>query len=184
MNEHGLCVGTTNLRTWDARAGVPYLSILHRALRARRVGDAVEEVHRAHRAGAHSYVLCDAEGAASVVECSAGRSFELPVTRGTDALTNHCRVPENAAIEADTPRASSMARKARMEALLEQAGERIDAPGLERLLADDEGGELAICRQDFDGISTNAAVVMAPGESLRACAGPPSRGSFEELFAA
>ena len=33
MNQHGVTVGTTNLKTKGARVGIPYLSVLHKALK-------------------------------------------------------------------------------------------------------------------------------------------------------
>jgi hypothetical protein len=69
-----------------------------------------------------------------------------------------------------------------MQELLREAP-RIDGRFLEGCLADGANGALAICRDDFDGISTNAALVVCPeGPSLRACHGLPSRGGWVELL--
>jgi hypothetical protein len=70
-----------------------------------------------------------------------------------------------------------------MQELLRDA-ERIDLACLERALADGENGKLAICRDDFEGISTNAALIASPdGGLLRACQGLPSRAGWVDLFA-
>ncbi len=185
LNAAGVAVGTTNLRTLDARPGVPYLSLIHRALRCRRAADAIAWIEGAERAGGHAFAVLDAEGTAAAVECTATRAETRRVEGGTHVLTNHCLVPDHAAVEGDTPRASSCARRERMAALLEPARGRIDAALLRGFLADEHGGELAIRRDDFGGISTNAAVVIDPeARSLLACAGLPREDAWSELVGA
>ncbi|MCP3987331.1 MAG: hypothetical protein GY723_23330 [bacterium] len=178
INEHGLAVGTTNLRTRDARAGVPYLNLIHRALTEHRATDAIHSIETAHRAGAHSYFLADARGEAAIVECTATRSDVRCLGLSSQVQTNHCQVPRHAALEGDTPRASSEARLARMRALL-AGGESFDDASLRGFLADRQDGTLAINRDDFDGISTNAAMLAAPAEGrLEVCHGAPDRGHW------
>jgi len=174
MNEHGLALGTTNLRTRDSGIGVPYLGLIHRALDERGAADAARVIAAAPRAGAHSYLALDRSGAGAVVECTGKLAHTLVVERGTHVHTNHCQVPAHVALEADTPRKSSEARLARMRELLAARAGKIDAAFLRSCYADPVGGALAICRKDFDGISTNAASVMTPetGE-MWGCAGVP-----------
>ncbi|MCG8592002.1 MAG: C45 family peptidase [Proteobacteria bacterium] len=183
MNDRGLVVGTTNLRTRDARPGVPYLSLLHRALAARDHAEAVALVCEAPRAAGHAYALVDATGDACWIECSATRAALRPVSRGVDVQTNHAQAPDIRRLEADTPHESSRARLARMrEILAKRSGQELDRPALERAMADTAGGELAICRDDFAGISTNAAILASPEAGrLWACHGQPTRGRFEPL---
>ncbi len=174
LNEHGLALGTTNLRTRDAGVGVPYLGLIHRALEERSAVAAARVIAEAPRAGAHSYLALDRAGAGAVVECTGKLAHRFDVASGAHVHTNHCQVPAHLALEADTPRKSSEARLTRMRALLAERAGRIDADFLRACYADPAGGALAICRQDFDGISTNAASVMTPetGE-LWGCAGVP-----------
>ncbi|HEU4430576.1 MAG TPA: C45 family peptidase [Myxococcota bacterium] len=184
MNEHRLALGTTNLRTRDAGVGVPYLGLIHRALEERSAAQAARVIAAAPRAGAHSYLALDARGGGFVVECTGKLSHTFVVERGTHVHTNHCQVPAHIALEADTPRRSSEARLARMRALLAAQSGQIDSAFLRDCYADPAGGSLAICRRDFDGISTNAASVMTPelGE-LWGCAGvPDSSDKWERLL--
>jgi isopenicillin-N N-acyltransferase-like protein len=184
LNEHGLALGTTNLRTRDAGPGVPYLGVIHRALRERSCAGAVEWIERAPRAGAHAYLVADAAGAAAAVECTGRLARVIPVERGFHVHTNHCLVPEHRALEGPVPLESSRARHARMTELLGARAGRLDEAALRGFLADGCGA-LAICRDGFDGISTNAAWVACP-ELPRAvaCAGLPSRGAWIDLLAA
>lgn len=182
LSERGLAIGTTNLRTRDARAGVPYLNVIHRALACTSHDEAVRTVLEAPRAGGHSYWIVDADGHAAVVECAATRAHVFAVERGAHVHTNHCQAPENAALEGDVPFRSSCARLARMRALLDREPGSVDVDTLRQALADRENGALAIRRDDFEGISTNAALVVAPeaGRAL-ACQGLPDRGEWLEL---
>jgi len=183
LNDRGICVGTTNLRTTDVRVGIPYLNILHRCLAANSHAEAIREVQNAPRAAAHAYFVADAHGRASLVEATGMRSRCIDLRQGVYVQTNHCQIPEHAALEGDTPMASSRARLLRMHELMEKSRPRIDRATLQRCLADHEGGERAICRHDFDGISTNAALVVAP-ESGRGwyCHGNPCTAEWHELI--
>jgi isopenicillin-N N-acyltransferase-like protein len=182
MNSAGVAIGTSNLRTLDARPGVPYLSLIHRGLACTNHDDAVAAIEAAPRAGAHAYFVVDASGRASAIECSAEKASVSAIASGVHVHTNHCQVPAHVEIEGDVPRESSEARRARMGALLDAAGPKLEPADLQRFLADTAGGELAICRDDFDGISTNAAIVMTPSRpSALACHGLPSTAQWIDL---
>lgn len=182
MNEEGLCVGTTNLRTTDARAGVTYLSIIHRCLGETSLDDAVNRITGATRAGAHYYFLADKNGQGRAVETTATLHDVTAVDRGVFVHTNHALVAAHVAIEGNTPSASSHARQDRLTALLEAAP--VDRARAKSALSDRENGALAICRHDYDGISSNGAVVMVPDlPSMTVCHGPPDTATWQELLA-
>jgi isopenicillin-N N-acyltransferase-like protein len=184
LNAEGVALGTTNLRTTDAGPGVPYTSLIQRALEADSAASAAALIARAPRAGGHAYTVVDRHGEAFAVECTAKHARTFALRGGFHVHTNHCQVPEHQALEAEISFASSRARLARMQQLLREAG-RIAGPFLEGCLADDANGPLAICRDDFEGISTNAALVVSPeGPVLRACHGLPSRGAWIDLLSA
>jgi isopenicillin-N N-acyltransferase-like protein len=181
MNAEGVALGTTNLRTVDAGLGVPYLGLIHRALAESSAVSAAALIAHAPRAGGHAYTVADRQGDAFAVECTARRARTFAIRGGFHVHTNHCQVDEHQALEADISFDSSRARLARMQQLLAEAAE-IDGPFLEGCLADRANGKLAICRDDFEGISTNAALVLSPESMrLRACHGLPSRGGWVEL---
>ncbi len=184
LNDAGLAVGTTNIRTTDARAGVNYLSILHAALGCRTFDDAARVITRAHRAGAHYYWLASADGQAAGFECSARRVFRSDLTSETAFAVhaNHALHPDVKAIEGAAPGASSLARQRRLEALAEAHGGRIARATLEDFFADTDDGANAICRDDLDGLNTNGVVVVDPalGE-MRVCHGVPTRNPWLTL---
>jgi len=182
VNEHGLVVGTTNLRTHDARPGIVYVTVIDRALRSRSVAEAVDRVATSPRAGAHFFYLADAEGSAAAVECTARRLDCLDVMGGVFVHTNHCLVPAHVSMDIDEANASSRARRVRLTTLAEEQRGSLNVDALRSFFADLDGGSLSICRDDFDGTSTNAAAVLCPEtRTLFACHGLPTTAPWVEL---
>lgn len=186
MNEAGICVGTTNLRTKDAKPGVCYLSIIHKALSCRSFDDAVDCVTSADRAGGHYYYIVDRQRRAAAIECAATKLRKWEIERGSFVHTNHCLDPEIRALEGDTPAASSCARQSRLEEIFASTkpGD-FDVERAKGALADKENAENAICRYDFNGISTNGAVLMSPElPGIWVCHGQPDKGVWIDLLSA
>lgn len=184
LNDAGIAVGTTNIRTTDARPGVTYLSLIHKALAARDLGAAIAAITDAPRAGGHYYYLADADGRAVAIECSARTHTLTEVTSGAFNHTNHCRVATNIDIEGAAPSSTSLARLSRIDALLAAGARRFDAAHARAALGDDANGADAIRRVDYDGISTNGAVVMAPERGhIEACHGLPHASPWYDLKA-
>jgi isopenicillin-N N-acyltransferase-like protein len=180
MNETGLSVGTTNIKTYGARPGVGYLSILHRALRSADVEEAEEVVRTAPHAGAHTYWLADAE---RQVEYEASPLAQ--VLRSTDEgpiyRTNHCIAEVHRNKEGEVVSASTQARFARLGLLLRTPQSPM---GLRQLFADREDGVNSINRyaEDDQGTATNAVFIASPAEKKAwACRGPADRGEWVEL---
>ncbi len=184
MNEEGIAMGTTNLRTKDARPGVGYLSIIHRALGARDLTSASTAVTEARRAGGHYYYLADAKNRAVAIECSATLHERTEVSRGHHVQTNHVQAELLRPLEADTPASSSRTRHQRLLELIVADGERgIDLERAKTYFEDGEHGANAICRDDFGGISTNGAVLMAPAvPALLMIHGLPSAGTWIDAW--
>ena len=184
LNEVGLAVGTTNLRTRDAQVGVVYLTLIDRGLRARSARDAQAAMVTPPRAGGHFFYIADAQGTAVALECTAQRHAVRDVTRGVFVHANHCLEPEHQAIDVDAAQPSTQARQRRMTALAGQAVGTLDEQALKSFFADTSGATVAICRDDVDGTSTNAAAVFAPERGvLLACHGLPSHAPWVELHA-
>ena len=83
INDAGLSIGTTNIRTTDSRPGVTYLNIIHKVLSSRDFETARKAVIDAPKAGAHYYYVCDKHGRAAGFECSPGHVDERELTRVT-----------------------------------------------------------------------------------------------------
>lgn len=182
LNADGLFVGTTNIKVHGARAGVGYLSVLHRAIRCRSRAEAERVVDEAPRAAAHTYWLADADGA-TLLECSAARCVRR-IADGEDLLcqTNHVLDPSHAALEGEPPTPSSLARLERARRLA-LAGEH-DVDSLRALFADRADGVHSINRypEDGQGTATNACAIAIPAKrELWACRGPSDRGEWRRL---
>ncbi len=180
LNEHGVALGTTNIKVRGARVGIPYLSLLHRALRARTREEAAAVISGADRAAAHTYWIADAAGALDL-ECTADRS----VRRDADGAlfrTNHCLVGDHQRLEGEPPSASSLARLARVDGALNAQPHSVET--IKRLMADRSDGVDSVNRfaEDNQGTSTNACVIAVPARrELHACRGSADRGEWIRL---
>ena len=184
LNEAGIALGTTNIRTTNARPGVTYLSLIHKALAASDLDGATSAITEAPRAGAHYYFVADGHGRACGLECTPELVGKIEIERGSYVHTNHCLIPAHQPLEGKTPSASSHARQARLEALIEADLGRADLEAAKRWLADRENGEHAISRTNFDGITSNGAVVMEPESgTIHAGHGPPHETTWVDLVA-
>lgn len=180
LNEAGVAVGNTNLRTRDARLGLQYLSILHRALRCRQLDEAVTCIAEAPRSAGHFYYAANAEGRMVGLECSATRCHRFDIEDdGVFVHCNHALSDSIRRFEASITYDSTEFRQRRMSELLEGGGELLDVQRIKGVLSDRQGGDLAICRYctgPFD-ISTNAAVIMNPATGeMHACRAQPDYG--------
>ena len=183
INEHGLSVGTTNIKTDDSRIGVGYLSILHRAIRCQNVAEAIEVVQSAPRAAAHTYWLAAADGARIITTSATTHHDEILADDGVLGQTNHvCHdLPAVASLEA--PSSSSTTRLATVE---HWAGivQGADVDSIKRLFAERGAGSDSINRypEDDTGSATDACLITSPAQKKAwACRGPADRGIWYEL---
>lgn len=183
INAHGVAVGTTNLRTRDAQPGVVYVTPIDRALRARSAPEAARSMKSVPRAGGHFFYVADGSGSAYALECTAQRELTSQLTEGIFAHTNHCLAQAHHPIDVDGDNPSSQARLRQLTALAEGQRGALDAAAFQRFFSDTSAGALAICRDDLEGTSTNAAAIFAPHRgSMLACLGVPSRARWVELI--
>lgn len=181
MNEHGVTVGTTNLKTKGSRIGIPYLSVLHLALKQRSRDAASEIVRKAPVAGSHTYWIGDQSGATEW-EKSPDWAFSRTTDEGPLSRSNHCLFDANIAQESDLSE-STHARLDRMLTLL-QASNDHSVESLSALFSDRSDGRLSINRfaEDESGATTNAVVAFNPADrEFLACRGQADRGKWVQL---
>ncbi|MEM1380888.1 MAG: C45 family peptidase [Pseudomonadota bacterium] len=181
MNQHGVTVGTTNLKTRGARVGIPYLSVLHLALRQPSLDAASAVVEHAPVAGSHSYWIGDAHQAVEW-ERTPTAANKRTTQEGSLVRSNHCLFDENKRFETDLSE-STHARFDRMRKLLGQSDAH-NVDGLIAMFSDRSDGRLSINRfaEDQSGATTNAVVAMDPGErEFMACRGQADRGVWARL---
>jgi isopenicillin-N N-acyltransferase like protein len=178
MNERGLAIGTTNLRTQDARPGLSYLDLIHAVLGLADREEAVSQIRTAHRMAAHFYYLMDSSGAASRVECTALSSAAETLRDHPHVQANHVLEGRFRPIETVVADGSSLRRCGRLAELIRDPGHR----GIESLkgaLADHEDAPKSICRHGHMGVSTHGAVIMRPQDRmLWAVSGQPCSGTW------
>lgn len=180
INEFGVSVGTTNIKTYGSRPGVGYISILHRAVRAESVEEAEAIVREAPHAGAHTYWLADSSRQVEV-EASPNGQFTREATSAPIFRTNHCIAEAHVELQGEVVGESSTARFARLEELSSAVGEVDD---LKLLFADRSDGVHSINRypEDNQGTATNAVFIADPeNKRAHACRGPADRGEWVEL---
>ena len=182
MNERGIAVGTTNLKTWSSRIGVGYLSVLHKALSQPTFARASQVCQNAPVAGAHSYWVGGTEGGVEW-ERSPDEAFQRNTTGGAIGRTNHCLFAAHKKREGVAPTTSSRARFQKVTSLITQPHFQ-SLEGLIEVFSDRSDGLDSINRypEDEQGTTTNAVVITAPhlGE-LYACRGSADRGQWVTL---
>ncbi len=181
MNELGVCVGINNLICTDGAPGVTWPSVVRAMLERESADDALNVLLSADLAGAHNYLIFDANGVGYSVEA-------MPTVRPFAKLddeplihTNHVLDDEARTVEGKRDHAlmaSSAARLARAAELLAEGP--IDEQRLFELTRDPE----AICQVPFDPyrIESSGAAVMRPATGdFWACWGPPSDNDYQHI---
>ena len=179
LNEHGVWVGTTNLKTTHVRMGIGYMSLLHRAIRQRTHADAASIIEHATRMAAHSYWLADEHGGVEL-ECTAGTTVRRTLADAPLVQTNHCLDPDHH--DAEPPSESSLHRCAAATALLAEG--TFDVDGVRSVLGDRSEDALSISRhpEDDEATSTNACGIGVPAtRTFHTCRGPADQGQWFEF---
>ena len=181
MNGHGVTVGTTNLKTKGAKVGVPYLSVLHLALKQNSLSAASSIIQSAPVAGSHSYFIGDSKEAVEW-ERTPQSAHSRSTQNGAVVRSNHCLIDDNISLETDLSE-STHARFERMQKLLAQSDTHT-AESLSKLFADRSDGRLSINRyaEDESGATTNAVVAFNPADlEFLACRGRADQGVWTKL---
>ncbi|MSQ83062.1 MAG: hypothetical protein EXR77_09140 [Myxococcales bacterium] len=182
MNETGLAVGTTNVKTAGSRSGIGYMGILHKMLNSNGFAAAAQICTTAPRAAAHTYWLADRD---HLAEWETTPTTAVRRDAGSAALlrTNHCLVAEHSAIEGEPPTASSLARLGRLGQRIAERTDH-DLGTMQALFADRSDGVDSISRlaEDAQGTTTNSVVVCIPQQrEIWACRGPADQGHWQQL---
>lgn len=181
MNDTGLMVGTTNIKVYGSRIGIPYLSLLHRMIRSSSFTEAARVLETSHRAAAHTYWVADRNQAA-MWECTATDQPRRDLHDVPFAQTNHCQVSVHQSDEGEPATESSEARLTRMRQIASQGSH--DVASIRAAFADRSSGVHSINRyaEDNQGTATNCCLIGIPTRrELHACRGPADRGQWEQL---
>jgi isopenicillin-N N-acyltransferase-like protein len=181
MNTAGISIGISNLTVTDGAFGVTWPFVVRKALRQESFDAAMACIVEAPLAGAHNFMLRDAEGNGASIEATPTRHHIERLRSETLVHTNHCVAPAIMAVEAQRPESlsrSSADRFQQASELLEEVPHTIDQ--LMALFAD----ERSICRHrdpEFGYESSGAAIMRPATGDFWACWGLPSENEYERF---
>lgn len=184
INSAGIAIGNNNLVPTDARPGVVYLAMIHRALAAGGWAEAVQAITGARRASGHNYYLADGEGHVGSIETTAERSALLSPEGAAYVHTNHYTAPELAPFAPPPdPESTSRGRERRMRVLLAEVDRPLTPEALRALLAHHDG-DAALCVHNTtpDGGKSCGVAVMCPQtREMWVCVGNPCGGALTRI---
>jgi len=161
MNEAGIAIGINNLSAHAGTTGVTWPFVVRKALLQTTLEGAVDAVLQADLAGAHNFLLMDANGRGVNVEAMPQASHVTSVTTEPYVHTNHTLEPETSAHEAWRPAAlmeSSHRRLERARRLV--AGRRLSPQDMMEITGD----PVAVCQVSHEPyhVESCGAAIMRP----------------------
>ncbi len=184
VNEAGIAVGNNNLQPTDARPGIIYLAMLHRALQQTDWDQSRQAITGADRASGHNYVMAHESGACVDIETTAQQHEEYFVEDPWYVHTNHYLSERLKPLEnPQQDRCSTEHRIEQITRVLEGSEDLLSPEKLRSVFGDHEGGDLSICRHGEGRQVRSCAFAVADpaARSLWASLGPPCEGKLTEF---
>ena len=181
LNEHGISCLTNNLKSIDAQVGTPYLSLMHKALNQRHHSKALQCILDATRAGAHFYLVGDAQGKSLGIEALPHNHRTIRYQDHFLVHTNHLLHPDLQEFEAYAPQSSTLARLKKAQDLCRRKQHSVHS--IKAILADRSKAENSINRQNgADHISTNGAIIINNSKrQLHLCRSYPDLAEWQMI---
>ena len=189
INEQGLCVADTRVRSLDNGPGLPAYSLMMHILEEHdNVRSALEYLHRAKRMGGSNLVLADAQGDLAVFEVGY-RNYGI--SEADDHIvvnTNHFVSPDlrDQFVDTNPPKTkgNSFHRYHKLDGVLRGSYGKIGVELAQRLMAFHGGPLDSICRhqQVFMGKETgtiSTAIYLPAERKLLFRNGRPCEGEYE-----
>ena len=183
MNSAGVCVGINNLTGNDGRFGVMWPTVVREMLAQTTAADALAALLRADLAGAHNYLILDAEGQGFNVEAMPSARPVKALAADPLAHTNHVTYPAALPFEGERDgelMANSRRRLELAEAMLSDASHPVDPERLMEITRE----PTAICRWPDAKyrVESSGAVIMRPRTGdFWACWGQPAENDYEHF---
>ncbi len=186
MNSEGIAIGINNLRGADGQIGVTWPFVVRKALMQRDIEAAVRCITEAPLAGAHNYVVRDANGKGYNIEALPTSHTITPLSDESIVHTNHCLAPQHQELE----RPSTEERIRHSEGRLKRAQRLLQKPalGVEDLMVltrDRAGNGDNICVYPVapSYVETSGAVIMRPAtREFWAVWGHPDSNEYERFI--
>jgi len=180
MNDAGIAIGINNLLGGDGQVGVTWPFVVRKALQQTDIDAALACITEAKLAGAHNYLLFDAEGHGYNVEAMSTHCAVTALNGESIVHTNHCLLP--ATIQRSRPRTASS--QAASEARLAEAQAYLS----DGAVAADDLMELTrtspVCVRSTPPLhieSCGAAIMRPATGDFWAVWGPPADGEYEHF---
>ena len=180
LSETGVCVGINDLTGNDGRFGVTWPLVVREMLAQPTASAALDVLLRADLAGAHNYLILDADGRGFNVEA-------MPSARPVRALaddpivhTNHVTEPEALPFQGERDDELTASSRRRLELAAAMLAETDGPVEVERLM-EVTREPTAICRRPDAKyrVETSGAVIMRPRTGdLWACWGQPADNDY------
>jgi isopenicillin-N N-acyltransferase-like protein len=184
MNEAGIAVGVNNLVGGDGQPGVTWPFVIRKVLAQDNLDAALACVTEARLAGAHNYMLVDAQGWGYNVEAMSSRYQVDEVREGSLVHTNHCLISRNVEVErARLPKSrhSSETRLNQAQRLLGQG--KVSLADLFMLTRNHEAvNGICVHPEEPLHLESCSATIMRPAtREMWAVWGPPCQGEYERF---
>ena len=183
MNEAGLCVGINNLTGNDGRFGVMWPTVIREMLAQATAPEALDVLLRADLAGAHNYLILDADGRGFNVEAMPSARPVQTLAGEPLAHTNHVTEPAAEPFEGERDQELMANSRRRLElaaTMLSETDEPADAERLMEITRE----PTAICRWPDDRyrVESSGAVIMRPRTGdFWACWGQPAENDYQHF---
>ncbi len=183
MNSAGVCVGINNVTGNDGRFGVMWPTVIRGMLAQATAANALDVLLRADLAGAHNYLILDAEGRGFNVEAMPSARPVKTLDGEPLAHTNHVTDPAAAPFEGERDAEVMANSRQRLElaaAMLTDTDRPVDAERLMEITRE----PTAICRWPDNKyrVESSGAVIMRPRTGdFWACWGQPADNDYEHF---
>lgn len=179
MNEHGVCMGITNLAASDGKIGVTWPTVVRHALLAETAAEARDVILDADLAGGHNYLVFDSEGTGFGIEAMPSARPVTTLSAETLVRTNHTLDEATRAVEIERPADLQDSSHRRLSV----ASDHLDRTDLteEDLMDLTRHGVCQVSAPPYD-VETSGATVMRPRtRDFWAVWGLPSMNDYSRI---
>jgi isopenicillin-N N-acyltransferase like protein len=182
VNSKGISICWNTVPRLDLKVGVPTYIIVAEVLRQKTIGDAINAVIRAERAGCFNFVIAD-ETELYDIEATP-TDIDIAYSDEHIAHANHFVsqkfYSKQAIPNSDIGMASTIVRHNRMSTLLKQKFGRIGLDDCKEFLKDHVNYPASICRHPDCGLTLDSWVIVPADREFWIAHGPPCQHEFEK----
>lgn len=182
LNSNGISICWNTVPRLELRIGVPTYIVVAEVLRQKTIGDAINAVIRAERAGCFNFVIAD-ETELYDIEATP-TDIDIAYSDEHIAHANHFVSQKFYSKQAipndDIEMASTIIRQNRMNTLLRQKRGQIGLDECKRFLRDHVNHPASICRHPNAGLTLDSWVIVPADRQFWIAHGPPCQQEFEK----